>query len=107
MPHAPQPVTAHLESEPAASSKGKRNDADDSGVDWGGDTASQPVEDGGDEPHPPGVKPKAAGGPRNALTHKVAESIEQQVREFWETRGEAGAAVLQEVKHLRMLLFRR
>ena len=33
--------------------------------------------------------------------------LEKHIREFWDNRGEEGAAVQKEVKHLRTLLFRK
>ena len=41
------------------------------------------------------------------MTHNVATIIGTQVRAFWDARGDEGAALLKETKHLRMLLFRK
>ena len=43
----------------------------------------------------------------NILKSDVANSIEQDLREFWESRGEEGESVQRELQQLRMLLFRK
>ena len=49
----------------------------------------------------------AKAGPRNCLQYNVAEVLEQEIRNFWDNRGDEGVALQQEVKQLRHLLFRR
>jgi len=52
----------------------------------------------------PQLAPKKAV---NCLVHNVANNLEVSIRQFWENRGEEGAAVLKDGNNLRNMLFRK
>ena len=53
-----------------------------------------------------GDAPQPAQVPK-ALTSRAGSDVKRQIRQFWNNRGQEGAAVQKEVKHIQALLFRR